>query len=108
MLDLARLKAQLKIDDDFTAEDSLLSSYLLAGQKAASNYLARVLIWNESIELADAADDAINAEDDIELAVLMMAGHWYANREAVVIGTIVATVPFAFTFLLDPYRLIEF
>lgn len=106
MIDLARLKQQLRIDDDFTEEDALLTGYLEAGKRAASNYLNRPLIWNESEALPEEPTDTINAEEDIELAVLMMAGHWYANRESVVIGTIVAQVPFAFTFLLDPYRII--
>ena len=106
MINLARVKEQLRLDADLTDEDPLISSYLAAGQIAAANYIDRPLVWNESTEIA--ADDTltINATDEIELSVLLMVGHWYAARESVVIGTIVSEVPFAFKFLLDPYRIL--
>ncbi|KPX09496.1 hypothetical protein ALO75_200090 [Pseudomonas syringae pv. coryli] len=37
---------------------------------------------------------------DVQQAVLLLVGHWYANREAVVIGTITAEVPLAVERLL--------
>lgn len=40
----------------------------------------------------------------IRQAARMLVGHWYENREAVVIGTTTATVPLAVSHLLAPYR----
>lgn len=43
------------------------------------------------------------APDAIKHAILLMIGNWHANREAVVLGTIVAELPFAVQALLAPY-----
>ncbi len=40
----------------------------------------------------------------IKQAMLLMIGHWYANREAVVIGAGANEVPMGVKWLLDPYR----
>lgn len=40
----------------------------------------------------------------IKQAILLMVGHWYANREASVIGVTVADLPLAVDALLAPYR----
>ena len=40
----------------------------------------------------------------IKHALLMLIGHWYENREAVVIGTITATTPMAFAVLIGNER----
>lgn len=48
------------------------------------------------------------AAADVPAAILraieLLVGHWYQNREAVVVGTIVADLPFAVSALLSPYR----
>jgi uncharacterized phiE125 gp8 family phage protein len=41
---------------------------------------------------------------DLDNAVLLLVGHWYANREAVNVGNIVAELPFAVEALCRPYR----
>lgn len=40
----------------------------------------------------------------ITQAVLLLVGHWYANREAVNVGNIVSALPFAVDALLSPFR----
>lgn len=40
----------------------------------------------------------------IKAAILLMIGHWYANREAVAVGVAVETLPMAADALLAPYR----
>jgi len=40
----------------------------------------------------------------VKQAVLLLVGHWYANRETVVVGTISAEVPVAAMSLLAPFR----
>lgn len=40
----------------------------------------------------------------LKAAVLLLVGHWYANREAVVVGDSTATLPMAVDALLAPYR----
>jgi uncharacterized phiE125 gp8 family phage protein len=40
----------------------------------------------------------------LKVAALMLVGHWYQHREAVVVGTITAEVPMAVNALIAPYR----
>lgn len=42
--------------------------------------------------------------ESIRLAILLLVGHWYENREAVNVGNIVSEMPFAARSLLWPYR----
>lgn len=40
----------------------------------------------------------------LKQAALLLLGHWYANRETVVIGTTTSSVPLAYDSLIQPYR----
>lgn len=40
----------------------------------------------------------------IKQAMLLLVGHWFANREAVIVGDTVANLPLAVESLLRPYR----
>jgi uncharacterized phiE125 gp8 family phage protein len=51
---------------------------------------------------------AVDVPEAIRQAMLLLIGHWYANREAVVIGTITKAMEFAVDALLAPYRIIHF
>ncbi|CAN5480344.1 head-tail connector protein [soil metagenome] len=44
----------------------------------------------------------------IRQAMLLLVGHWYAHREAVVTGTIATALPFAVDALIQPLRRIGF
>jgi uncharacterized phiE125 gp8 family phage protein len=52
-----------------------------------------------------AAEDVPQA---IKQAMLLLVGHWYANRESVAVGTIATELPQAVSALLSPYRLMGF
>jgi hypothetical protein len=47
-------------------------------------------------------------DDDITTAMLLLIGHWYANRESVVVGTITSELPMAVEALIAPYRHFHF
>ncbi|MEQ7870743.1 head-tail connector protein [Chromohalobacter salexigens] len=42
---------------------------------------------------------------DIRVALLLLVGHWYENREQVITGTITSEVPMGVAALLSPYRI---
>lgn len=48
--------------------------------------------------------DATSVPAELKTAILLLVGHWYVNREAVVTGTITNDVQLSATALLDPYR----
>lgn len=45
--------------------------------------------------------------DDIKSAILLLVGHFYENREAVNVGSIVTSMPYAVDALLAPYRVLR-
>ena len=46
-----------------------------------------------------------NVPDDIVQAMYMLIGHWYENREEVVIGTITSDIRLGYQSLLGPHRM---
>jgi uncharacterized phiE125 gp8 family phage protein len=42
--------------------------------------------------------------DDLRQAILLLIGHWYENREAVVVGQAPADLPFAVEAIISAYR----
>lgn len=110
---LTDVKLQCSIDASYTADDALLSSYLLAARDHIQQHLNRTLFDTTeqiildpvtSLPLVD-SDLALDtsAADSIGLACKMLIGHWYLNREATNTLTI-KMVPLAFDSLLSPYR----
>ena len=93
MIDLARLKLHLRVDGD--EEDSLIAGYLEAAKAHVAMHCDR-----ELVESVPAGPEQMAFTPDVEQAVLLLVGHWYANREAVVIGTISTAVPLAVERLL--------
>ncbi|MCK6678252.1 head-tail connector protein [Enterobacter asburiae] len=102
---LETLRAQCRIDTDDDAEDNLLLLYFGAARKKAENLTNRKLYDSES-DVPETDPYGLVIEDDILLALLLLVGHWYENREQVNVGNIVTTFPFGFDSLLEPYRLI--
>ncbi|MGE8338556.1 head-tail connector protein [Pseudomonas laurylsulfatiphila] len=93
MLDLARVKLHLRVDGD--EEDSIITGYLDAAKAHVAMHCDRVLVETVPVE-----PEEMGLTPDVEQAILLLVGHWYANREAVVIGTISSAVPLAVERLL--------
>ena len=91
------LRQQCRIDDE--SEDTLLTLYAQAAKATAETFLNRTLVEKEQ----DVSGDALLLTTDIKLALMMMVGHWYANREAVSPEQLMP-VPFSYRALLEPYR----
>lgn len=49
-------------------------------------------------------DSVANMPQAIKQAALLLVGHWYANRETVMVGQAAAPLPMAVDTLLAPYR----
>lgn len=48
--------------------------------------------------------DNADIPESIKQGMLLMIGHWYENRETVIVGSVAREVPFAVEALLYPYR----
>ncbi|WMN15605.1 head-tail connector protein [Pseudomonas piscis] len=93
MLDLANVKLHLRVDGD--EEDTLISGYIEAAKAHVEQHCDRKLVEVDPVE-----PDEMGLTRDVEQAVLLLVGHWYANREAVAVGTIATSMPLAVERLL--------
>lgn len=97
ILTLAEVKTHLRVGSD-TSEDSLMTTYITAAREYVEGYQNRIYL---------STDEEVTAETmtGIEKAAcLLLIGHWYENRQAVVLGTPPSEVPFAVKALLDIRR----
>ncbi|HHJ4580938.1 TPA: head-tail connector protein [Citrobacter freundii] len=105
MLIKEQVKTHCRIDAENTAEDAWIETSI----KAAARYVEK---WTRR-RLYEAADDpryladpdALLYGEDIEMAMLMLIAHWYANREAVNVGNITSALVLSTEALLQPYRI---
>ncbi|KHM13216.1 MULTISPECIES: head-tail connector protein [Klebsiella] len=104
LLSMEEIKAQLRLDDDFSDEDTLLALLGKAAQSRAENYLNRRLYETASDRPEDDPDGLV-MPDDIKLALLMLVSHFYENRSAVT-EVEKLELPMSFIWLVGPYRYI--
>lgn len=83
--------------DDFSDDDQYLAHLLDAAEQYVSTATNRSS--KELLELGDGE----NLPATLQQAVLLIAGHWYNQREAVS-GVQMAEVPYTLQALIKPYR----
>lgn len=106
----------IKYDDDDGVEQTVDDAvYRLVGQPSAPRIaLAYNETWptvrwqSEAVRIVYTAGygTAIDVPKPIKQALLLLIGHWYANREAVNVGTTVIELPIAVRALLFPYQIL--
>lgn len=92
-MDISLVKEQLRIEGD--DEDVLIQSYIDAAKSHIEQHCDRTLVEGEPSNEAE-----MSFTPDVQQALLLLAGHWYANREAVVIGQTPSAVALGFERLL--------
>ena len=104
MLDVEIIKQHCRIELDESDEDALLETYATAAQRLIENKTGR-RIYATTNEVNAAEDErALLLDDDLSTAMLLIIGHWYANREAVVVGVSASELPMAVKALIEPYQ----
>lgn len=93
-VDIALLKQHVRADD-FSEDDAYLTHLL----EAAETYVCSAT--NRTSDELVQSDGKLPAT--LQQAVLMIAGHWYNQREAVS-GVQMAEVPYTLQALIKPYR----
>ena len=101
MIDLLFVKSHLRVDGD--EEDALIEGYIAAAISTFELWTNRSLVA-EGQALPDPVGNAIVETKAIRQGALLLIGHWYANRETVVIGTITSALPMATDALWSPHR----
>ena len=87
MIDLTKAKQHLRVDH--SDEDQGIANLI----SAAEDYLVDIGVNKPEPRPAS-----------IDQAVLLLIGHWFANREAVLSGTVAVELPLAFDALVAPHR----
>lgn len=96
LVELELLKQHVRADD-FSEDDEYLEHLL----RAAEEYVTGATNRSEAELLA--MGDGEHLPATLRQAVLLVAGHWYNQREAVS-GVEMREVPFGLQALLKPYR----
>lgn len=104
LLKMEEIKAQLRLDEDFTDEDSLLELMGQAVQSRTENFLNRRL-YATAVDLPEDDPDGLVMPDEVKLALLLLVTHFYENRSTVT-EVEKLELPMSFNWLVGPYRYI--
>nr|WP_033761760.1 head-tail connector protein [Pantoea agglomerans] len=102
ILTLEQIKAQLRLEPDYTEEDELLKLIGSAVEARTTTYLNRKLY---ETEVPETDEDGLLISDDIRQAMLMLCSHLYEHRSTVTDAEMVA-LPMAYEWMVGPYRYI--
>lgn len=91
---LEQIKEHLRLGAGATNEDDFLRSLIMAARRAVELRTRRTIMGLDEMK----PDDLIVACQAMKLLV----GHWYANREAAVVGATATELPIAVEWLLKP------
>ena len=97
MLSLDEVKQHVIIDADDQEHDDYLTLLIEGAISTFNQYTGRQLVANPN----NATEVALTP--DIKIGLLLLIGHWFNNREAVVIGGACSEVPMATQFIWQPY-----
>lgn len=104
LLTLEEIKRQLRLEEDYSDEDSLLEAFSKAVQARTETYLNRKLYDAVSDIPADDPDGLV-LPDDIRLGMLLLVTHFYENRSSVT-EVEKTEMPQSYTWLVGPHRFI--
>ncbi len=105
MLTVDQMKQHCNIELAFTEENAWISARIIAAARYVENFTRRRLYEDAADPLYLLDEDALLYGEDIETAMLLLVGHWYAHREAVTTDSSATTLDFAVDALLQPYRI---
>jgi uncharacterized phage protein (predicted DNA packaging) len=92
-LDLLFVKEYLKVD--FTDDDTLISTLLVAAKSYIETLLGYKLTSFENFE---------DIPDELTIACLMLVAHWYDQRQIQTTGTLGVEMAFAISAIVDAHR----
>lgn len=80
MIELSLVKTHLRVDHG--DEDALIQGYLDAALAHVEQHCDRVMVETPVLP------EEMGLTKDVQQAILLLVGHWYANREAVASGLV--------------------
>ena len=94
-IDTVILKKHLNIDETWVEDDEYIKALCLAAENAVENHIAR--------PLSEIVDERGRLPSSVRHAILLLVGHFYANRESVSFAS-ASVIPLAYEYLLQPYK----
>lgn len=104
LLTLEEIKAHCRLEADFDEEDSVLDLIGRAVVQRTETYLNRKL-YPLDAKIPPEDKDSIHLKDDIKIAMLLLASHYYLNRTASS-DFEKSDLPMGFIWNVQPYRII--
>jgi hypothetical protein len=104
-IDLVKLHLRLEADDD--TEEVYLQHLIDSAVDAFCVFSNRTLVASNAT-LPDPVGNTLKITKTIEQGALLLIGHWYESREAVITGTISTELDLTTTRLWAPYRWAHF
>lgn len=101
MIELTKVKVHLRVDA--ADEDELLQDYIDAAVSAFETWCNRTLVAPGD-PLPEPLGNALALSKSIAQGVLLLVGHWYANRESGVVGLVTSELPLSTQALWRPHR----
>lgn len=105
MLTKEQVKTHCRIDANSTEEDAWIETSIKGAVLYVQKWTRRRLYENAADPLYPLDPDALLYGEDIEMAMLMLIGHWYENRETVSVGSTTSALAFSTEAILQPYRI---
>lgn len=99
-LTLKDIKAQCRIEEDFTLEDTLLTSYGDAAEETVTQYLGRGVTVDEMME--SMTEEYGGIPKSVVNAALMLVDTWYQHRSPAS-SVSISIVPYTFDILIKPF-----
>lgn len=103
MINLTLLKAHLRLEASETIEDVYLQHLIDTAIETFNSTQNRTLIAFDAT-LPDPVGNTLKITMPILHGALMLIGHWYNNRESVVLGLSAAELPLGTQRLWSQYR----
>lgn len=104
LLTLEEIKAHCRLEADFDEEDSVLDLIGKAVQQRTETYLNRKL-YPPDAKIPPEDKNGMCLTDDIKIAMLLLASHYYLNRTASS-DFEKSDLPMGFIWNVQPYRII--
>ena len=95
-LELSQVKKHILVDETFTDDDNYIQSLMDVAEASVSKHI--------DCPLACIEQEDGKLPPPVVHAMLLIVGNLYANREPVVMGTIVTELPLSYNYLVNLYR----
>lgn len=105
-LDVPMVVSHLRVESPDPEELEYITVLVGAAVMTVSNDINRELFPSDKSPDPMTYPDAVAIDHALKVAILLLVGTWYENRESVAVGVSTQEMPLAYHMLIRPYRLL--